>query len=136
MGHGIAEVFAIAGFEVNLMDISDDILRNALNRIRDSLERLSKRGGKLRDSVDSVLSRIHTTTKVAEAVKNIDFLVEAVPENADLKKSMFREADQYAPSHAIFASNTSTIPITELSEATSRRERFLGLHFMNPPRLS
>ncbi len=134
MGHGIAEVFAMAGFEVNLMDISDEILRNALNRIRDSLERLSRRG-ELREGVDIIMSRIHTTTKIAEAVKYIDFLVEAVPENADLKKNMFREADQYAPSHAIFASNTSTIPITELSEVTSRRERFIGMHFMNPPPL-
>ncbi|WP_446752003.1 3-hydroxyacyl-CoA dehydrogenase/enoyl-CoA hydratase family protein [Vulcanisaeta sp. JCM 16161] len=134
MGHGIAEVFAMAGFEVNLMDISDDILRNALNRIRDSLERLSRRG-ELRESVDLIMSRIRTTTKISEAVKDIDFLVEAVPENADLKKNIFREADQHAPPHAIFASNTSTIPITELSEATSRKERFIGMHFMNPPPL-
>ena len=134
MGHGIAEVFAMSGFEVNLMDVSDEILRNALNRIRDSLERLSRRG-ELREGVDAIMSRIHTTTKVAEAVRDIDFLVEAVPENADLKKNIFREADQYAPPHAIFASNTSTIPITELSEATSRREKFIGMHFMNPPPL-
>ncbi len=91
MGHGIAEVFAMAGFEVNLMDVSDEILRNALNRIRDSLEKLSRRGGELREGTDSIMSRIHTTTKVSEAVKDIDFLVEAVPENAELKKNIFRE---------------------------------------------
>ncbi|MGC8606069.1 MAG: 3-hydroxyacyl-CoA dehydrogenase/enoyl-CoA hydratase family protein [Vulcanisaeta sp.] len=134
MGNGIAEVFAIAGYEVRLMDISDEILRNALNRIRDSLERLSKRG-ELKESVDTILSRITTTTNIATAVEGIDFLVEAVPENAELKKNIFREADKYAPSHAIFASNTSTIPITELSETTSRRDKFIGLHFMNPPPL-
>jgi 3-hydroxyacyl-CoA dehydrogenase (EC 1.1.1.35) len=134
MGHGIAEVFAMAGFEVRLMDVSDEILRNALNRIRDSLERLSKRG-ELRESVDSIMARISTTTDLAVAVKDVDFLVEAVPENAELKKRLFSEADRYAPPHAIFTSNTSTIPITELSETTGRRERFAGMHFMNPPPL-
>ena len=134
MGHGIAEVFAMAGFEVRLMDLSDEILRNALNRIRDSLERLSKRG-ELRESVDSIMARISTTTDLAVAVKDVDFLVEAVPENAELKKRLFSEADRYALPHAIFTSNTSTIPITELSEATGRRERFAGMHFMNPPPL-
>ncbi|MCG2892061.1 MAG: 3-hydroxyacyl-CoA dehydrogenase/enoyl-CoA hydratase family protein [Vulcanisaeta sp.] len=134
MGHGIAEVFAMAGFEVNLMDISEDILRNAINRIRDSLERLSRRG-ELREGVDVIMARIRTTTDLARAVSDVDFLVEAVPENAELKKNVFREADKYAPPHAIFVSNTSTIPITELSEATNRRDKFAGMHFMNPPPL-
>jgi len=84
MGHGIAEVFAMAGFEVRLMDVSDEILKNALNRIRDSLERLGRRG-ELRESVDSIMARISTTTDIAVTVKDVDFLVEAVPENAELK---------------------------------------------------
>ena len=134
MGHGIAEVFAMAGFEVRLMDISDEILKNALSRIRDSLERLGKRG-ELREGVNSIMARITTTTNLAAAVSDVDLLVEAVPENAELKRRVFREADEHAPPYAIFASNTSTIPITELSGATNRGSRFIGMHFMNPPPL-
>ncbi|WP_202905222.1 3-hydroxyacyl-CoA dehydrogenase/enoyl-CoA hydratase family protein [Vulcanisaeta thermophila] len=134
MGHGIAEVFAIAGFEVYVRDISEEILRNALSRIRDSLERLAKRGS-LREDVNTVMARIKTTLDIREAVEGADFIIEAIPEDARLKKELFSEVDKYAPPHAIIASNTSTIPITELSKSTSRPDRFIGMHFMNPPPL-
>lgn len=132
MGHGIAAAFALAGFEVTLMDISSEILRRALSDIRGDLERLSRRST-LRESIDIIMSRVTVTTDLRTAVNGADLVIEAIPERAELKRSVFAEADKYAPPHAIFASNTSTIPITELSEATSRRDRFIGMHFMNPP---
>ncbi len=132
MGHGIAELAAIAGYEVRMVDISEDILRGAMDKIKWSLSKLYEKG-QIRESVDAVVSRIYTTTKLEEALKDADFMIEAVPEKLDLKKQIFEKADSMMPSHAILATNTSSLPITEIAEATKRPDKVVGMHFFNPP---
>lgn len=131
MGHGIAEVSAIAGYHVILNDINDDILRNALEKIKWSLQKLNE-SGKLRESVDKIMSRIWTTTNLKDFA-NADYIIEAVIENSDVKRKIFSQLDSIAKPSSIFATNTSTIPISYLAEATKRQDKFIGLHFMNPP---
>jgi len=132
MGHGIAQVFAMAGYDVWMRDIDEKILENALNKISQSLRKLHSKG-RLKEDPDLVISRIHTTLDVKEACENADFVIEAVPEILDLKKKIFSEIDSIAPAHAILASNTSSLPITELAEATKRPDKVIGMHFFNPP---
>jgi len=131
MGHGIAEVCAIVGYDVILNDISDEILRKAIERISWSLRKL-KEGGKLKEEPENVIKRIKTTTNLKE-MEDVDLVIEAVVENVDVKKEVFRKLDNIVKPSAIFATNTSTIPITTLAEATSRQDKFIGIHFMNPP---
>lgn len=134
MGHGIAEVTALAGYEVVMVDVAQDLLNKALERIKWSLDKLAERGGTIsKEKVSEVMGRIKTSLSVTEAVKDIDLMIEAVPENIDLKKKIFSEADANAPSHAILATNTSSLPITEIASATKRPERVVGIHFFNPP---
>ncbi len=118
MGHGIAEVFAINGFQVNLMDAYEDALKKGLNRIRESLSKLAEKG-KVK-SVDEVMSNINSFTDLAAAVSNVDLVVEAVPEIVDLKLKIFKEVDASAPRRAIIASNTSNIRISDLAAVTAR----------------
>ena len=132
MGHGITEVAAIAGYEVWMSDIADDILKRALERIEASLKKFYSKG-KIKEEVSQVMARIHTTTELKKVVEDADFIIEAVPENLDLKKKIFAEADKYAPKHAILATNTSSLPISEIAEATGRPEKIIGMHFFNPP---
>ncbi|MET1128467.1 MAG: enoyl-CoA hydratase-related protein [Thermoproteota archaeon] len=144
MGHGIAEVAAIAGYEVVLADISEDILKNALERIKWSLGKLYEKG-QIRESPEAVMSRIKTIISVdsqgnyTDAFKSelaaCDFMIEAIPEKLDLKQQLFKVADEVMPPHAILATNTSSLPITEIAAATSRPERVVGMHFFNPPPL-
>jgi 3-hydroxyacyl-CoA dehydrogenase len=133
MGHGIAEVCAIHGYEVVLIDVSDEILRNALEKIRWSLEGLAARG-LVKEPIDAILSRIKPTTSYEEA-RDVDLVIEAVVENAAVKKEVFKRLDGMVKADAVFTTNTSTIPISELASATSRPEKFAGLHFINPPAL-
>ncbi len=132
MGHGIAELAAIAGYEVWVVDISQDILRDALEKIKWSLGKLYEKG-QVRESVETIISRIHTTTSLEEAVRDSDFMIEAVPEKLDLKKQIFEKADNLMPPHAVLATNTSSLPITEIAEATKRPDKVVGMHFFNPP---
>jgi 3-hydroxyacyl-CoA dehydrogenase len=131
MGHGIAEVAALAGYEVYLNDISQDILNNALMKISWSLQKL-KEGGKLRESPEVIMSRIKTTLNLRD-LADVDYVIEAVVENSEVKRKVFSELDSIVKPSAIFATNTSTIPISYLAEATKRQDKFIGLHFMNPP---
>jgi enoyl-CoA hydratase/3-hydroxyacyl-CoA dehydrogenase len=131
MGHGIAEVAALAGYEVYLNDISQDILNNALMKISWSLQKL-KEGGKLRESPEVIMSRIKTTLNLKD-LADVDYVIEAVVENSEVKRKVFSELDSIVKPSAIFATNTSTIPISYLAEATKRQDKFIGLHFMNPP---
>ncbi|MFP3304514.1 MAG: 3-hydroxyacyl-CoA dehydrogenase NAD-binding domain-containing protein, partial [Vulcanisaeta sp.] len=133
MGHGIAEVSALAGYEVTMVDVSQDLLNKALERIRWSLDKLAERGTISKDRVGEVMGRIRTSLSVAEAVRGADLMIEAVPEKLDLKKQVFAEADANAPPHAILATNTSSLPITEIASATKRPDRVVGIHFFNPP---
>jgi enoyl-CoA hydratase/3-hydroxyacyl-CoA dehydrogenase len=133
MGHGIAEVSALAGYEVVMVDVSQDILNKALERIKWSLDKLAERGTISKERVGEVMGRIKTSLSVAEAVRDADLMIEAVPEKLDLKKQVFAEADKYAPPHAILATNTSSLPITEIASATKRPDKVVGIHFFNPP---
>ncbi|MCD6485527.1 MAG: 3-hydroxyacyl-CoA dehydrogenase family protein [Candidatus Odinarchaeota archaeon] len=132
MGHGIAQIIAMAGCIVSIRDIEDRFLENALARIKKSLEKLSAKG-KLKETPDAVLSRIKPTTDLKQAVNDADMIIEAVPENLNIKKTVLTEASEYAPEECIIASNTSTISITQLAEFTKNPENFLGVHFFNPP---
>jgi len=144
MGHGIAEVAAAAGYEVWLADISREILDRALERIRWSLGKLYEKG-QLREHPDAVMERIHTVVSLAEGggfseefarvLESTDFMIEAIPERLELKRELFRFADEHAPERAILATNTSSLPISEIAAATKRPDRVVGMHFFNPPPL-
>jgi 3-hydroxyacyl-CoA dehydrogenase len=131
MGHGIAEVCAIHGYEVVLIDVSDEILKNALEKIRWSLEGLAARG-LVKKPIDAILNCIKPTTSYDQA-RDVDLVIEAVVENATIKKEVFKKLDEIVKADAVFTTNTSTIPISELASATNRPEKFVGLHFVNPP---
>ncbi len=133
MGHGIAQVAAEAGLAVNLVDVSDDILARALSSIRGNLERRAARGEIPAADLDRVLASIRPTTDLAGAVRGADLVVEAVPESMELKRRVLSEASTRCPPGALVASNTSSLPISELAEAVEGPDRFLGLHFFNPP---
>lgn len=131
MGGGIAQVAAQSGYEVVLKDISEEYVRAGLAKIK---ERLVKRvgEGKLEISEkDRILSNIKTTASLKDC-KDVDLIIEAVIENEDLKKKIFKELDTICNDETVFASNTSSISITRLAEVTKRPERFAGMHFMNP----
>ncbi|MFC6724897.1 3-hydroxyacyl-CoA dehydrogenase/enoyl-CoA hydratase family protein [Halobium palmae] len=132
MGHGIAEVFAIGGCDVRLRDVEEELVDDGYEQMRWSLEKLAEKG-LIDESAETVLDRVSTTTDVGEAVRDVDLVVEAAPENMDLKRDIFGELDELAPADAILASNTSSLSVTEISEATDRPERVVGMHFFNPP---
>lgn len=132
MGLGIAQVSAQAGYQVSLNDTSEDQLEKALKAIARSLDKSVEKGRLTAESRDVILGRIKTTTDLAEAVQDADLVIEAVFENLALKKDIFEGIDQIAPKHAIFGSNTSTLPIAAIAGGTERRDKFIGIHFMNP----
>lgn len=131
MGNGIAQVCALSGHDVVMRDIEDRFLENGMNAIQKSLSKGVEKGKLTEDQKQETLSRIKTTLKV-EDLKDVDLVIEAVIENADLKKSVFQELDELVGDDVIFASNTSSISITELGAATKRPDKFIGMHFMNP----
>lgn len=133
MGHGIAEVSAISRFNVVLVDVAQQFLERARSMIDNSLEKLYQKKS-IQEDPTSIISRIKFTTDYSE-LKDADFVIEAVPERFELKIDVFRKIDELIKRDAIFATNTSSIPITELAESTSRKEQFIGMHFFNPPPL-
>jgi enoyl-CoA hydratase/3-hydroxyacyl-CoA dehydrogenase len=133
MGHGIAEMLAMNGIEVTMIDINDELLQKAQEKIKWSLDKFVEKKRIRKEDADATMSRIHTTTNYEQAAKDIDLAVEAVPENLDLKKKVFSTLDSVAPPSAIFASNTSTLSITEMGKATKRPDKVAGMHFFNPP---
>jgi len=136
MGHGITQVAAqTAKYEVYMRDIKQEFIDNGMKMINDSLQRFVKKGELTEAQINEVLSRIHPTLDLKEALSNADLVIEAVTENPDLKKKVLAEADSTAKPDAIIASNTSSISISELASATNRPERFAGMHFFNPPQL-
>ncbi|MGB9987774.1 3-hydroxyacyl-CoA dehydrogenase NAD-binding domain-containing protein [Salarchaeum japonicum] len=133
MGHGIAEVAALAGYDVNLRDIKEEFVQNGYEQIEWSLDKLAENGQITQDEADSALDRVDAVVDMADATGEADFVVEAVPEKMDIKKNVYRELEDHAAEDAVFATNTSSLSITELSEVTERPERFCGMHFFNPP---
>jgi enoyl-CoA hydratase/3-hydroxyacyl-CoA dehydrogenase len=135
MGHGIAQVSAMAGYNVVLRDIEQQFLDKAMEKIRWSLEKMVTKQKITKHESDAILSRITTIVDLSNAVKSADLVIEAVPEIMDLKKKVYAELDQVADKRIVFASNTSTLPITEIANTTSRPDKFIGIHFFNPPQL-
>ena len=131
MGHGIALVSAQAGFEVILRDIKDEFVQKGISRIDKFLSKSIEKGKLSVDDKEKIMSRIKGTTKLSD-LKDVDLVIEAIFENVDVKKELFRELDSICKKDCVFASNTSTIPITDLASVTSRPEKFIGMHFMNP----
>ena len=131
MGHGIAQVAAVAGYQVSLSDIAEEALEAANQAIEDSLKKFVAREKISSEEREAALERITTTTALEEAADN-DLVVEAVTEEEELKTELFERIDRNAPEGAILASNTSSISITKLAAVTSRPDRVIGMHFMNP----
>ncbi|CAL4110178.1 unnamed protein product [Meganyctiphanes norvegica] len=137
MGAGIAQVAAQTGHHVTMVDIDEVAVGKAKDRIGASIQRVAKKkfaqdpeaGQKF---ISSALEKLQISTDAISSVKSADLVVEAIVENLDVKKKLFAQLDEVAPSHAIFASNTSSLPIGKIAAATNRKDRFGGLHFFNP----
>ncbi len=134
MGHGIGELCALFGHEVVLVDVSEDVLEKAKQKISWSLKKLFEKG-KLKESWESVLSRIGFTTDLAEAAKDADFVIEAVVENTDVKRKVFSVLEENTRKGIVLSTNTSTIPIGDIASVLKDPSRIVGLHFFNPPTL-
>ncbi len=133
MGHGIAQVVSSAGIEVSLNDIKTEFLELALSKINGSLEKMESKGKIDKQSKMDILSRIHCTTELSEAVRNADLVVEAAPENLEIKKEIFQKLDGLTDVKAILATNTSQHSITEIASVVKDASRVVGMHFFNPP---
>lgn len=135
MGTGIAQVFAQAGFNVIARDVSEAGLKRGLEVIRGGpfgLQKAVEKGRLKKEEAEAALARIKVTTSLDEAARDADLVVEAIFENLELKKALFKELDEKCPKHAVLASNTSTLSITALAGATKRPDRVVGMHFFNP----
>jgi len=135
MGHGIAQVAAMSGFDVTMRDISEEFLAGGMKNIRWSVGKFIEKGRISPAEAEKTLKRIKPLVSLKEAVEKADFVIEAVPENLKLKQQIFKEIDGYAPAHAILATNTSALLITEIASATNRPEKVVGMHFFNPAQL-
>ncbi|GEN54794.1 MULTISPECIES: 3-hydroxybutyryl-CoA dehydrogenase [Halobacillus] len=131
MGAGIAQVFAQAGLNVKMNDMSQDALDQGLAGIEKRLKRAVEKGRMSEEDQKAAYGRLQTTTDLKDA-SDCDLVVEAVVENMDVKVSVFQQLDEITPAHAILATNTSSLPITEIAAATKRPDQVIGMHFMNP----
>ena len=135
MGHGIAQVCAQTGYQVNLQDVKDEFVESGINKIQKFLSVGVERKKMTQDEADSILNRIKGTTSLKEAADDVDLVIEAIIENIKVKNDVFKELDQICPANAIFASNTSAQSITEMAMITKRPDKFIGMHWFNPPQL-
>ena len=135
MGHGIAQISAMNGYQVVLRDIEQKFLDNAMDKIKWSLDKLVEKNKIKKEESDKIFGRIRPIVEIKDALIDTDLLIEAVPEDLNLKKKVYSEVDQFAEEKTVYTSNTSTLPISEISQLTSRPNRFIGLHFFNPPQL-
>ena len=135
MGHGIAQISAMSEYNIVLRDIAQEYLDKAISKISWSLDKMVAKSKITIDQRKDILSRIKPVIDLETAVKDADMIIEVVPENIELKKKVYSELDAVAGSDVIFASNTSTLPITEIANTTSRPDKFIGIHFFNPPQL-
>ena len=133
MGHGIAQAALMAGYKVNLCDIKEEFVQRGISRIYASLDKFCSKGKIDADLVEKIKNgRLKSFVSITEAVKDVDFVIEVVPERLDLKKSTLAAIDAAAPERAVIASNTSTMSITDLASATKRADRVIGTHYFNP----
>jgi len=132
MGSGIAQTCAQAGYEVTMRDINQELVDRGFKYIRKPLEKRVAKGKMKQEQVDDLLGKIHGTINTEDAVKGAHVVIEAIIEEMELKKKVFKELDTLCPPEVIFASNTSSLSITELGNATKRPDKFVGMHFFNP----
>lgn len=132
MGNGIAHVFAQHGFQVNLIDVNAEQLKKAIATITKNFDRQVSKGAVTEEQKNNALAAIQTFTVLQEGIANADLIVEAATENTALKLKIFKEMDTHAAAHAILATNTSSISITQIAAVTSRPDKVIGMHFMNP----
>ncbi len=132
MGHGIAACCLLGGYTVVLRDIDQKFVDHGIAGIKNSFTKFKEKGKITPETYEDALARLIPMVDLEAAVKEADFIIEAVPEKLGLKKSVFAELDKYAPKHAILASNTSNISITEIAKATNRPDKVIGYHFFNP----
>jgi len=132
MGSGIAQVSAEAGYEVSMRDIEDRFVQGGLNMIKKNYERAISKGKMTKEQTDALLSKVKGTLDMAEAVKGAQVVIEAVIENMDLKKQVYKELDQLCAKETVLATNTSGLSITEIAFMTKRPEKVIGMHFFNP----
>jgi 3-hydroxybutyryl-CoA dehydrogenase len=135
MGHGIAHVFAQAGYDVNLVDISEEALKRALNNIRGNLAFFVERGILTSSESIDIFSRINVSMDLEGSVRDVEFVTEAIPEEMELKQKVFSRLDASTPDHAILASNTSGLSIKEIAMFTEKPERVIGTNWWNPPHI-
>ena len=131
MGSGIAQVCAQAGFDVKLNDMKQEFFERGLGVITKNLSRDVEKGRKTEEEKQAILSRITMSLKLQDAA-DVDIVIEAAVENMEIKQSIFKQLDEIAPKHAILATNTSSLPITEIGAVTKRPQQVIGMHFMNP----
>ena len=131
MGSGIAEVAAKSGFDVIVREVDDEVVESGKSRIRKSMDRAVEKEKMTFTEKEVAWGHLHFTAEVSE-LESADIVVEAIIENLDAKAKLFHELDRLCPDHTIFASNTSSLPVTDIAAATSRADRFIGLHFFNP----
>ncbi|MCM0760913.1 3-hydroxybutyryl-CoA dehydrogenase [Sporomusa sphaeroides DSM 2875] len=131
MGSGIAQVAAQAGIKVLLNDIKQEFVSRGFNRIEKNLEKDVAKGKKTNEEKAAILANITASLSLEDAA-TCDVVIEAAMENLEVKRSIFQKLDQVCPAHTILATNTSSLPITELASVTTRPEKFIGMHFMNP----
>ena len=132
MGNGIAHVFAQNGYKVNLIDISAEALDKAFKTIEKNLDRMLSKEKITTETKEKTLLNLHKNTNLKEGISDADLVVEAATENMDIKLSIFKEMDQFAPANCILSTNTSSISITKIAAVTKRADKVIGMHFMNP----
>ncbi len=132
MGNGIAQVAAMAGYNVAMRDIEQKFVDKGMETIKESMAKFVSKGKITEEHSNNCLARLEPLVDLEAAVKDADLVIEAAPENLELKKKIFADVDALAPAHAILASNTSTMSITEIASATKREDKVIGMHFFNP----
>ncbi|MFH1123818.1 MAG: 3-hydroxyacyl-CoA dehydrogenase family protein [Pseudomonadota bacterium] len=135
MGHGIAQAFAQQGYDVSLYDLREDLLDQAITKIESNLKTFIEAGLETEHRLTDILSHIKGTTRLDSAVENADFVIEAVLEDPDLKRQVFKKIDQFTPEHAILASNTSTLSISEFGAEVTKKDKLIMTHWFNPPHI-
>jgi 3-hydroxybutyryl-CoA dehydrogenase len=135
MGHGIGQNFAQKGYSVILYDLNHSILERALFQIRTNIETFVEMGLETKENIEKILSKIRVSVDLKETVKEADFVIEAAPEDLMLKMDLFETLDRYSLEDAILASNTSTLPISEIGKKVTRKERLVITHWFNPPHI-